>query len=307
MDDKKDFLVLRYSLVEEPQHSLTMQLLPPIKGHAALSALEGDREFQLNGVRYGFLGFSAVEPTPSTSIERRRYFIGKIARLKLAHVGKKIPGDILETQEDDWIPLLAIFDVTGQYIFVRKDYRFGTPEQTMRALQAGLREPVMATFNHRAFVEACTRKEKFWEVVAEHRRFYKLELRLISPNILETNLRARDALAAMKDLFHQDQVTITLNSESGDLVVPKTPVADYLEYIEEGEGAWALTTEGLHGGKKTYSSSDNIDTVQVSLVEERTSPEAQQLDISGMPSNQISCNSDAEIVEEILRKASGIK
>lgn len=302
MDDKKDFLVLRYSLVEEPQHSITVEPLPNVKGRAALVALQGDREFQLNGVHYGFLGFSEVKSSPITSIESERFFIGKVARLKQAHVGKKIPGDILETREDDWIPLLTIFDVIGQYIFVRKDYRFGTPEQTMRALQAGIREPIMANFNHRAFVEACTRKEKFWEIVAEHKRIYKLELRLISPNILETNLRARDALAAMKDLFQQDQVVITLNNESGDLTVPKVPIADYLEYIEEGEGAWALTTEGRQGGKKTYSSSDNIDTIAVNVLEERTASEGNQLGFSEVPSTSDSYVSDAEMIAEIVQK-----
>ena len=121
-------------------------------------------------------------------------------------MGIKVPGDIVETEEDDWLPLLAIFDLKGQYIFVAKDWRFGTPEQTVRAIQGGLREPILAKYNHRVFVEGKTRGEDFWNVVRQHKRIYKLELRLISPNILETNLRAREALVALKNLFSQDQV-----------------------------------------------------------------------------------------------------
>ncbi|MBJ7312597.1 hypothetical protein ACFOLJ_01060 [Rugamonas sp. CCM 8940] len=278
LEEKKEFLVLRYSLVEEPQYAIDVKPIPSPKGAAILVSIEKDREFQLNGVRYSFVGFSEASETAANQFPPKRFYVGKMAKLKQAHMGKKIPGDIIETQEDDWLPILTVFDVEGQYIFVRKDYRFGTPEQTMRAIQGGLREPVMGYFNHRIFVEGRTRKEHFWRIVSDHKKFYKLELRLISPNILDTNMKAREALAALKLLFAQDQINITLNNESGELLVPTEPVTNYLEYIEEGEGSWAITTEGNHGGKKTYSSSDNIDTVEVSMPEEIVS-QGRQLEL----------------------------
>lgn len=284
MEENKEFLVLRFSLVEEPQRVIAPEPMPFPKGAAILSAIDRDREFVLNGVRYSFVGFTEAQPMDNSPFPPSRFFVGKVAKLKKAHMGKKVPGDILETEEDDWFPVLTIFDVEGQYIFVRKDWRFGTPEQTMRAIQGGLREAVMAKYNHRVFVEGRTRKEYFWKVVSGHRRIYKLELRLISPNILETNLRAREALAALRELFAQDQVDITLNNESGDLRVPEQPVANYLEYIEEGEGAWAVTTEGAHGGKKKHTSSQNVDTVEISVPEERVVEEERQLELeTGKP------------------------
>lgn len=284
MEENREFLVLRFSLVEEPQQAIATEPIPTPKGAAVLSAISRDREFMLNGVNYSFVGFSEAHPTANLPFPRSRFFVGKVAKLRKAHMGKKIPGDIVETEEDDWFPVLTIFDIEGQYIFVRKDWRFGTPEQTMRAIQEGLRELVMANYNHRVFVEGRTRKEHFWKVVSGHRRIYKLELRLISPNILETNLKARDALAALKDLFAQDQIDIVLNNESGDLRVPEQPVTNYLEYIEEGEGAWAITTEGTHGGKKKYTSSQNVDTVEISVPAENIIEEERQLELeTGKP------------------------
>ncbi|MBT0964238.1 hypothetical protein [Denitromonas iodatirespirans] len=199
MKEQQEFLVLRYSLVEEPQRAIGASPLPSRKGNAILPALERDREFVLNGVRYSFVGFSSVAPTTDFIFPENRFLVGKAAKLKLAHMGTKVPGDIVETHTDDWIPVLTIIDLEEQYIFVKKDWRFGTPEQTMRALQSGLREPVLAKYNHRIFVEGTSSKEHFWRIVSEHRRFYRLELNLISPNILETNLRAREALAALKE------------------------------------------------------------------------------------------------------------
>lgn len=263
VDETKEFLVLRYSLVEERQKVFDVLRLPTPKGVAVAAGLEEDREFIVNGVLYGFVGFGYVQPAQRFGFPAERFIFGKIAKLRQAHMGRKVPGDIVETQEDDWHPVLTIFDLHRQYILVEKDWRFGTPEQTMRALQGGLRPSVLRLYNHRIFVEGCVRKEHFWKIVDIHRKIYKLELRLISPNILETNLRAREALAALKDLFGQDQVKIALTNDLGNLNVPKHPVSNYLEYIEQGEGTWSLTTAGEHGGKKTYSSTDNIDTIQL--------------------------------------------
>jgi hypothetical protein len=307
VQEEQDFLVLRYSLVEEPQRAIAPEALPKPKGAAILAAVDHDREFIINGVRYSFVGFAEAQPTAHFSFPSSRFLVGKTAKLKKAHMGKKVPGDIVETQEDDWLPVLTVFDLEGQYIFVKKDWRFGTPEQTMRAIQGGLREPVMARYNHRIFVEGRTKKEHFWRVVSSHRRFYKLELKLISPNILETNLRAREALAALKELFSQDEVGITLTNESGDLEVPEEPVSDYLEYIEEGEGSWGLTTEGDRGGKKKHSSSENTDTVELPVPEEGVIEEERQLELeTGKPAPARSLT-DARMVAEVFSAVSNFR
>ncbi len=302
MPDQKEFLVLRYSLVEEPQTQLSVDALPLPKGMAVLVAIQRDREFTLNGVQYSFVGFTVARTSLKSRVEPSRFFIGKFAKLKKAHMGIKVPGDIVETEEDDWLPLLTIFDLREQYIFVAKDWRFGTPEQTVRAMQGGLREPVLAKYNHRVFVEGKTRGESFWKVVKQHKRIYKLELRLISPNILETNLRAREALAALKQLFAQDKVDVTLNSEAGQLKVPKEPVSSYLEYIEQGEGTWAVTTEGAHGGKKKHTSSDNIETASLGVDAESAAQEAAQLKLDSPQEADTQISPDSIVIDQVLEE-----
>lgn len=299
---QKEFLVLRYSLIEDAQNSIAAEALPSIKGKAILASIEQDREFRLNGVQYSFVGFSEANPTKQSKVEASRFLIGKFAKLKKTHVGIKIPGDIVETEEDDWLPLLTVFDLKRQYIFLAKDWRFGTPEQTVRAIQGGLREPVLAKYNHRVFVEGITRGESFWKVIKQHKRIYKLELRLISPNILDTNLRAREALAALKSLFSQDQVDITLNSEAGQLTIPSEPVESYLEYIEEGEGTWAVTTEGVHGGKKKHSSSENIVIAQLDLETEREFDSSTQLQLDSINSVDENPTPESTLIDQVLQQ-----
>lgn len=302
MPDKKEFLVLRYSLIEENQSQINAEALPSPKGQAVLTSIIKDREFTLNGVLYSFVGFAEERYSQKSKVESLRFFIGKFAKRKKAHMGVKVPGDIVETEEDDWLPLLTIFDLRDQYIFVVKDWRFGTPEQTVRAMQGGLREPVLAKYNHRVFVEGKTRGESFWKVVKQHKRIYKLELRLISPNILETNLRAREALTALKQLFAQDQVDVTLNSDAGQLKVPEEPVASYLEYIEEGEGTWAVTTEGAHGGKKKHRSSENIETALLDVDAGSTVESAGQLKFEISDSEETAITHEGALIDQVLKE-----
>ncbi len=72
-----------------------------------LTAIEQDREFTLNGVQYSFVGFVEANPSIQSRRELARFFIGKFAKLKKALMGIKVPGDIVETEEDDWLPILT--------------------------------------------------------------------------------------------------------------------------------------------------------------------------------------------------------
>lgn len=249
-----EFLVLRYSLVEEAQKSIHVEKLPTPKGASAKAALAGDSEFLLNGVKYAFVGFSEAKPTELFAFEPGRYWVGKVAKLRTAHVGEKIPGDIVEHSADDWVPLVAVFDFLDQYIFVQRDWRFGTETQIANAIQSGMRDSILAKYNHRVFVEPKTRKAEFWSIVRAHKKIYRLEIKLISPNILRTNEKAREALAELKKLYGQDEMSLVLENDSGSLVIPKNPIADYVDYASEGEGKWSLVTEGEKGGKKKHSS-----------------------------------------------------
>ena len=308
MEEYNDFLVLRFSLVEEAKRTSKPAPLPNPKARMVSITLEGDREFTSHGVRYAFAGFSLVEPTTTHIFPEDRYWSGKVAKLRKAHVGKKIPGDIVEHEEDDWVPLIAIFDIEGQYIFVQKDWRFGTNLQIEKAIQTGLREPILATYNHRIFVEAKTTKESFWALVNSHTKIYRLELKLISPNILETNVKARDALAALKDMYGQDEVSIKLQNDSGSLRLSEEALGDYIDYTAEGEGRWSLTTEGDFGGKKKHSS-EGVATIMkllVSIEQEASSERELELEAEApTPDDQNNSRLTAEVhakISELIRQ-----
>lgn len=298
MDNLEPFLVFRYSLVEDSQQSLNPKPLPEPKGLAAIDAVVGDREYTHNGIEYSFVGFKKALPSPQFSFPADRFYVGKTAKRGKTHVGEKIPGDILEHQADDWIPIITLFDTHDQYIFVQKDWRFGNEDQIGRALQAGLRAHILSVYNYRIFVEPKTHAEWFWQVVKEHKQIFKIQLTLISPNILETNRKARDALSALENVFNQDEVTITLENEAGEIKVPQNPTSDYLDYIAEGEGSWRVTTEGPNGRKKTYSSAQRTEVIDLPVPYEGETNGTHQLDIEGQESVYDRMSYDALLARE---------
>jgi hypothetical protein len=257
----KEYLILRYSLVEESQKSIESNPIPNIKGEAILPAIETDREFKNNGAVFSVCEFHALKPSYGYDYPENRLYLGKIAKLKKQQTGERVPGDIVEFEHDNWIPITVVIDVVTQHIFVRKDWRFGTPEHIARSLQIAFTEPVLSVYNHRIFVEGKSEASTFWNIVESKSKIYRLDFKLISPNILDTNQKARDALESLKEVFGQEEIDITLKNEAGELKIPDEPVLNYLEYIAEGEGSWSVVTEGDRGGKKAHSSNENIDTV----------------------------------------------
>lgn len=258
---QKEYLILRYSLVEESQEAIDTKPIPNIKGHAILPAIITDREFKNNGVIYSVLGFHSLKPAYGYDYPENRFYIGKIAKLKQQQTGERVPGDVVEFEHDNWIPITIVIDVETQHIFARKDWRYGSSEHIARSLQFAFTDPILSIYNHRIFVEGKSEPDTFWNIIESKSKIYKLEINLISPNILDTNQKARDALVSLKEIFEQDEIDITLKNESGDLKVPDQPMSNYLEYIAEGEGSWKVVTEGDRGGKKSHSSSENIDTI----------------------------------------------
>jgi len=307
MEESKEFLILRYSLIGDPQLSLLAKDLPSPKGAAIVSAIDNDAEFFLNGVKYSFVGFKRVEPVSGYNFPSERFWVGKTAKLRTALRGEKIPGDIVEHKEDDWVPILTIFDVEDQYIFVQKDWRFGTPEQIARAIQRGLRDQVFGKYNHKVFIEGLLSKDVFWDVVRKSKKVYRVNFKLISPNILETNKRAKEALKSLKVLFDQDEIDLTLLNETGNLKIPQEPVEDYVDYISEGEGSWLVVTEGERGGKKRHSSVENTKTIELATSSSEMIEEERRIEQeTGKPAPSRTL-SDARLIAEVYSSISGIR
>lgn len=282
------FYVFRYTIVQESQAQLYTEPLPRPKGKAVIKALgvnEADKYFGKNGVSYSFVGFKWAQPTTDYNFPADRFLIGKLAKKRLTETGTHVPGDIVMRPQEDWIGLIAIFDTLTQHVVVEKNWKFGNPEQTGIALQAGLSKTILDVYNSNVFVKGRTKEHAFWNIIKESNKIYSLELKLISPNLLEANKNARKALEDLKKIFVQDEIDISLKNESGSLTVPEEPVADYINYIAEGEGSWKVTSQKRDGRKKVFSSFQNLDTLELPFLE--TTAQSMDSEAKEIPNKEV--------------------
>jgi hypothetical protein len=155
-------------------------------------------------------------------------------------------------------------DCETQHIIIEKKAKFGPIGQLLSVMTKGLNEIIPITYNCQAFVKGKTSKNKFWELVSESQNIYCLELKLLSTNLFDANVSASESLDALKALFAQDALTISLKNELGHLKVPKKHIDNYIDYIAEGEGEWKLVRD-LNGRKRAFSSNDNIKTIDATV------------------------------------------
>lgn len=269
--DETEFYILRYSLIEEKQKTCFPKALPFPKGNAIEIAILNDKEWLDKGTKFSFVGFKKVKFSGDNIQNLAEYlYIGKFARLRKAKLGGKIPGDIVDHEEDDWIPIIVIFDTKNQFIFVQKNYKFANVNDVKyicRKIENGLLDSVLPEYNYNIFVEPIPKQGGFWSIVDTHEKIYELDMTLISPNILQTNQKARKALENIQDLYSPDKTEIKMKSKSGSLEVPKNPIENYIEYIEEGEGEWKVKVNE-NGRKKTISSYHMAETIILPIYKE---------------------------------------
>lgn len=260
MGNVKDFYVLRYFVVDEGASLLPPKKVPDIKGETILETLLSNNRWETRGTEFQFIGFSK-EP-----IDEESFYVGKIAKLKKAHLGVETSEDIVDQEADDWKAVILIVDVKNQFIFARKNSKFGDLSHICNSIQKGINNIVIPEYNHKVFVEPLPSKGKFWEVVENSEKIYKVELVMISPNIMETNKTARDALSDMKNLFNQDKTRMIMENSEGKLIVPYEPIDDYVDYIEEGEGRWELViADNKTKKKEKYTSNGTPEVLDIDV------------------------------------------
>jgi hypothetical protein len=270
------FFVFRYSLLPPLQLRLDTPELPTPKGEAILPALglpSADLGFRYWGRQYAFVGFSDYANRFDANVEPNRVFIGKMAKHRVIRTGELVPGDVIGRATDTWTPVWVVVDTRGQYIAVQSNAEIGRIEQVKNILTAGLRPYVRRTYEYAVVVEPLTDPAAFWDVVETNELLHAVEVNLVSPNILDTNRAARESLAALKEVFGQDEVTVKLASHSGTLRPARRFLDSVLEYIGNGEGWWRVAARAAPGRRKRwYTSRTMAKEIEVAIPEEMALP-----------------------------------
>lgn len=263
MSSEIEFLLFRYTLPPPVSRPLFVQPLPTPRGAAVVTAIidrrHANKPFPYWRRNNAWVGFREVG-------EDTGVYVGRVAKQIVLDKGDLVEGDVLSSSVESWLPLWCVFDTRRQLVAVEKSGDFGSTEHIQKTITAGLRKPILARYGHRVHVEPLTEVESFWKIIGEHEKLYRIELRLISPNLLEANRRASESLKALKQIFGQDEVNIKLENYKGNLKADDKVLQDYLEFAAVGEGRWKVVVRKIaERAKKTFSSLGFIRSIRAEI------------------------------------------
>jgi hypothetical protein len=268
------FKLLRYALVPFEQIALIEPEIPTPKGKVIEAAIPVDvppRVFVYRNREIAFVGFDYVEEFGD------RFIVGRLAKKKEVDIGELRERAVVEITTDDWIPIWIVVDVIGQYIAVEINSRFGDLDHVVAVLQAGFAEPIERAYRHEVVVSSVTDPRKFWEIVEDYERVYRVSLRMVSPNFLNSPARVRRLLGRWKDMYNQTLTDIELKNEEGELHVTPENLAGPIDYIAIGEGDWSVEVAEANGeARRVFSSKDETETFSVEIP--RASRPAEELE-----------------------------
>ncbi len=190
------------------------------------------------------------------------YYYGKFAKRRTQKLSKKEGHHIRDTSQTEYPYSYFVCD-TEKNIFCieKKSSVYKNPENVIRILSAMVTEKIRAE-EYVCIFEAVTQKRAFWNTIKDAKKIYYLQLTLNSPNLLNSNKKAREAVKALQDKFNNTTTKVELKNEEGNLKIEENEITnDHVEYAEEAGGNWVVKFDG-----RIVKSSDKIFSFQKEII-----------------------------------------
>lgn len=236
------FCLMRFSLVQALGQQDLFTQLPPEKGLALVPLFQENLlqlRFVYHGTDFALLGIK------ESRIGDDIFYSAKFAKKSTTSIGELTERNEIERQKvDDWIAIWITVEIKHQYIAVEYSREFGDIRHAAKAIEHLFSEYCLKTYGYMVLVEPVLQENAFWKIVQEAERIYSIKLRLISPNIFGANAETKKSLDELRMVFNQQEVSVSLVNKNGELKVDSGKLAGALEYIENGEGTWAIRARG---------------------------------------------------------------
>ena len=190
------------------------------------------------------------------------YYYGKFAKRRKQKLSKKEGHHILDTSLTGYPYSYFVCDTTKNIFCIEiKSSVYKTPESIIGILSAMVTEKIRSE-GYVCIFEAVTQKRAFWNTIKDAKKIYYLQLTLNSPNLLNSNKKAREVVKALQGKFNNTTTKVELKNEEGNLKIEENEVTNnYIEYAEEAGGNWVVKFDG-----KKVKSSDKIFSFQKEVI-----------------------------------------
>ena len=131
-----------------------------------------------------------------------------------------------------------LFHLQNQsFLIQRKGSVFSTANSAKNALEQLLNEK-MSEFRAELSIVPITSQMSFWDGIKEFEKLDEVTLTMKSPNLWLGEKSTEEALKSLEEEYSNDEVEITLRSNSGAIKPDNTRMRKIIEYITRGGGSW---------------------------------------------------------------------
>jgi hypothetical protein len=187
--------------------------------------------------------------------KERNAIYGKISKKQLYHHHEKVPNDIMDVNIEDWPYVSFACDTREkvQILVLEYDSRIIQRIGIFAEILSELANINMFRYGHSVSFEPIVDEKTFWNIIESSDGVYSISFFLSSPNIFGSESAANEALAELRNTFHNNRVNVTLANDQGKLIVPREKVDTYREYADRGGGNWKVVIQRKNKKRKYLS------------------------------------------------------
>jgi hypothetical protein len=170
--------------------------------------------------------------------------------------------DIDEQVIKDYPFIYFVFHLPNQsFLLEKKTTVFSKPDSAKNALEDLLNEK-MSEYHAKLSILPISNEMSFWNEIKDFEELDEVTLFMKSPNLWLGQASTEEALKSLEEEYSNDEVEITLRSNSGAIKPDNRRMRKVIDYITRGGGWWKAKGKKA-GVKKTISSKDNVESLSL--------------------------------------------
>lgn len=208
------------------------------------------------------------------------YILGSLARRSSVTVIAPPEEDSKQESVLSWPFVNVIINTSndpksGQSVAIEFDQSIF--QDTLPALKQLVHEAnkMLYAYGYEAAINPINKRQDFWDIVSSAKGKIKdLTFTFNAPNLFQTDDKLNDELREATRSFMMTKATIQLENPEGNIVVPESNsfIKQSVQYIADGGGEYKIKAKG----RRTYSSTDSVQTREFDEVELEVSIQNEQ-------------------------------
>ncbi len=170
-------------------------------------------------------------------------------------------GDFFEEPCTRYPHVSVIWDRSEQAILIQKNTSVFPKIQTLIDSLKSYFDTLLTEYDIITILSLKNSHEKFWDIISDCSKIYKIEFTLNMPNFLgKTNQSIKEVLDDVQELYHSTSCKLSIMNEEGNIVASPEDMAikNMENWVSAGGGKWEIEAERISTGSKGSVTSEEF-------------------------------------------------